>query len=263
MARLQNKVAVVTASAMGVGEGIARLLASEGARVIISDIADEAGQAIAADIVASGAQAIYQRCDVSVESDCRALIDRTAAEYGRVDVLVNVAGLTTRGHIEDTTVELWDRLFAVNVRGAFILMQQAVKYMKSQFEREQRGGSIINIGSVNAYIGEPKLTAYSATKGALMTLTKNTAAYLSRYRIRVNQLNIGWTLTPTEHKIKLAEGKGENWLDEAVRTRPFGRLLLPRDIALAAIYFASDESECVTGTVMDVEQYPVGGPPNW
>ncbi|HWQ36850.1 MAG TPA: oxidoreductase [Blastocatellia bacterium] len=263
MARLQNKVAVVTASAMGIGEGIARLFADEGAKVVISDIADEAGQAVAAGIVASGAQAIYQHCDVAVESDCRALIDRAVAEYGRIDVLANVAGLSTRGDIENTSVELWDRLFAVNVRGAFILMQQAVKYMKPQFEREQRGGSIINIGSVNAYIGEPKLMAYSATKGALMTLTKNTAAYLNRYRIRVNQINPGWTLTPNEHRVKLAEGKGENWVEEAVRTRPFGRLLLPGDIALAAIYFASDESECVTGTVMDLEQYPVGGPPNW
>lgn len=263
MNRMQHKVAVVTASAMGIGEGIARLFADEGARVVISDIADAAGQAVAADIAARGGQAIYQRCDVAVESDCRALIDRAVQEWGRLDVLVNVAGLTTRGHIEDTTVELWDRLFAVNVRGAFILMQQAVKYMKPQFKREQRGGSIINIGSVNAYIGEPKLMAYSATKGALMTLTKNTAADLSRYRIRVNQINPGWTLTPTEHNIKLAEGKGEDWLDEAVDTRPFGRLLLPRDIALAAIYLASDESECVTGTVMDLEQYPVGAPPNW
>lgn len=263
MARLQSKVAVVTASAMGIGEGIARLFADEGAQVVISDIADEAGRAVAADIAASGGQAIYQHCDVAVESDCRALIDRAVAEYGRIDVLVNVAGLTTRGDIENTTVELWDRLFAVNVRGAFILMQQAVKYMKPQFEREQRGGSIINIGSVNAYIGEPKLMAYSATKGALMTLTKNTAAYLNQYRIRVNQINPGWTLTPNERRVKLAEGKGENWIDEAVSTRPFGRLLLPGDIALAVIYFASDESECVTGTVMDLEQYPVGGPPNW
>lgn len=263
MTRMQNKVAVITASAAGIGEGIARLFASEGARVVISDINDEAGQSVAADILSNGGQAIYQRCDVAVENDCRALIDRAVTEWGRLDVLANVAGLSTRSTIEDTTVELWDRLFAINTRGPFLLMQQAVKYMKAQFEQEQYGGSIINIGSVNAYIGEPKLMAYSATKGALMNLTKNTASYLTRYRIRVNQLNIGWTLTPNEHQVKLAEGKGENWLEEAVKTRPFGRLLLPKDIALAAIYFASDESECVSGTVMDLEQHPVGAPPNW
>jgi NAD(P)-dependent dehydrogenase (short-subunit alcohol dehydrogenase family) len=105
--------------------------------------------------------------------------------------------------------------------------------------------------------------AYSASKGALMTLTRNTASYLGQYRIRVNQLNVGWTLTPAEHAVKLKEGKGEDWLKEAVRTRPFGRLLMPRDIALAAVYFASDESESVSGSVLDIEQHPVGAPPNW
>jgi NAD(P)-dependent dehydrogenase (short-subunit alcohol dehydrogenase family) len=263
MPRLPDKVAVITASAAGVGEGFARLFAEEGARVLVSDINDEAGQKVAAEIAEAGGQAIYQHCNVAVEADCRTLIDRAISEWGRIDVLANVAGISTRSNIENTTVELWDRLFAINVRGAFLCMQQAVKYMKEQFTREARGGSIINLGSVNAYIGEPKLMAYSASKGALMTLTKNTASYLNQYRIRVNQLNIGWTLTPVEHQMKLAEGKGENWLEEAVGTRPFGRLFLPRDIALAALYFASDESECVTGTIMDVEQYPVGAPPNW
>jgi NAD(P)-dependent dehydrogenase (short-subunit alcohol dehydrogenase family) len=176
---------------------------------------------------------------------------------GRLDVLVNNAGISTRGTVEDTTAETWDDVFAVNVRGPFLCTQQAVTHMK------KRGGSIVNIGSVNAYIGEPKLSAYSASKGALMTFTRNSASHLGRYRIRVNQINPGWTLTPNEHRYKLEEGKGEGWAEEAVRTRPFGRLLTPRDIALAAVYFASDESACVTGSVLDLEQYPVGAPPNW
>src|SRR4029450_9908768 len=189
--------------------------------------------------------------DVSVEADCRALIDRTIEAYGRIDVLVNNVGLSTRGTIENTTVELWDQLFAVNVRSAFICMQQAVRYMK-----ERQRGAIVNIGSGKANIGEPKPLAYSATKGALMTLTKNTASYLNRYRIRVNQLNVGWTLTPNENRVKIEEeGKGPDWVEAAVKTRPFGRLLLPRDIALAALYLASDESACVTGSVLDLEQH--------
>jgi len=129
--------------------------------------------------------------------------------------------------------------------------------------RARGGGSVVNIGSVNAYIGEPKLGAYSVSKGGLMTLTKNAAASLNRYRIRVNVINAGWTLTEGEHRVKRLEGKGEDWVAEALRTRPFGRLLEPRDIAYAAAYFASDESACVTGAVMDLEQYPVGAPPNW
>jgi NAD(P)-dependent dehydrogenase (short-subunit alcohol dehydrogenase family) len=259
MNRLKDKVAVVTGSGAGMGEGMVRLFAEEGAAVVVSGRDEEKGKAVAAEIVAQGAQAVFIRADVVVEADCRALIDKTVERYGRIDALVNNVGLSTRGTIEDTTVELWDKLFATNVRSAFICMQQAVKYMK---ERNQ--GSIINIGSVNAYIGEPKLTAYSATKGAMMTLTKNTASYLNRYRIRVNQLNVGWTLTPNERRVKtVEEGRGEDWLEEAVKTRPWGRLLLPRDIAMAALYFASDESEVVTGSVLDLEQYPVGGPPNW
>ncbi len=258
MNRLQNKVAVITGSGAGMGEGIARLFANEGARIVVSDIDEARGATIAESIVRENGQAVFQRADVSSEAECRALIDATVSVYGRIDVLVNNAGITTRGTIEDTSVELWDRIFAVNVRGAFVCTQQAVRFMK-----EQQSGSIINIGSVNAYIGEPKLMAYSASKGALMTLTKNNASYLNRYRIRVNQINPGWTLTPTEHQIKLAEGKDENWAEEATQTRPFGRLLVPLDIAHATLYFASDESECITGSVLDLEQYPVGAPPNW
>ncbi|HEX5084467.1 MAG TPA: SDR family oxidoreductase [Blastocatellia bacterium] len=259
MNRLKDKIAVVTGSGAGMGEGMVRLFAEEGARIVVSGRDEEKGQAVAAEIAAAGAQAVFIRADVSVEADCRALIDKTVERFGGIDVLVNNVGLSTRGTIEDTTVELWDKLFATNVRSAFICMQQAVKYMK-----ERRQGSIINIGSVNAYIGEPKLTAYSATKGAMMTLTKNTASYLNRYRIRVNQLNVGWTLTPNERRVKtVEEGKGEDWLEEAVRTRPWGRLLSPRDVAMAALYFASDESELITGSVLDMEQYPVGAPPNW
>lgn len=240
------------------GEGIARLFASEGGSVVVSDKDEASAKAVAASIEKEGGRAISQRADISVEADCRALIARAVETYGRIDVLVNNAAINTRGNIENTSAELWDQIFATNVRGAFICMREAVTHMK-----QRRSGSIINIGSINAYIGEPKLLAYSASKGALMTLTKNAASYLNQYGIRVNQINPGWTLTPNEQRVKIAEGKGEDWLEQAVRTRPFGRLLYPRDVALAALYFASDDSQCVTGSVLDLEQYPVGAPPNW
>lgn len=258
MSKLIHRVAVVTGSSSGIGEGIARLFAAEGAAVVVSGRDQTKGEQVAQSMVEAGGRAVFQRAEMRSEADCRALVDAAVKQFGRIDVLVNSAGLSTRGDIADTSVELWDELFEINARAPFICMQQAYRYMK-----EQRGGSIINIGSVNAYIGEPKLLAYSATKGALMTLTKNAASSLNRFRIRVNQLNVGWTLTPYEHQIKLKEGKGENWAEEAERSRPFGRLLRPHDIAYAALYFASDESECVTGSVLDLEQYPVGAPPNF
>ncbi len=259
MERLKDRVAVVTGSGSGLGEGIARLFASEGGQVVVSGRDENKPRAVADDINSNGGRAIWIRADVEHEADCRNLIDETVSRLGSIDVLVNTVGWSMRGNIEDTTVAEWDRVFALNVRSSFICAQQAVKYMK-----ERNYGSIINIGSVNAYIGEPKLMAYSASKGALMTLTKNLASYLNRYRIRVNQLNVGWTLTPNEHRIKVEEeGKSENWIEEAVRTRPWGRLLSPRDIAWAALYFASEESELITGSILDMEQYPVGAPPNW
>src|SRR5262245_17882014 len=126
MNRLKDKIAVITGSGSGLGEGIARLFAEEGARVVISDRNEESGQAVATSIP----DAIFQRADVSREADCRALIDRAVEHFGQIDVLVNTVGWSMRGTLEDTTVEQWDGVFAVNVRSSFICTQQAVKYMK-------------------------------------------------------------------------------------------------------------------------------------
>ncbi len=256
MGRLDDRIAVVSGSGTGIGEGIARCFAEEGARVVISDRSG-AGVKVAENLKETGHDALYIKADIAEEKDCRELVDKSVEHFGRIDVLVNTVGLSQRGTIENTDVDEWDLVFRVNVRGAFISSQQAVRYMK-----ERQRGSIINVGSVNAYIGEPKLLAYSAAKGALMTFTKNAASYLNRYRIRMNVLNVGWTLTPNENRVKMEEeGKGADWIKEAEKTRPWGRLLLPKDIGAAALYFASDESECITGSVLDLEQYPVGAPP--
>ena len=256
MGRLDDRIAVVSGSGTGIGEGIVRRFADEGARVVISDRSG-AGIKVAEELKGAGHDALYIKADIAEEKDCRHLVDKAVEHFGRIDVLVNTVGLSRRGTIEDTDVDEWDLVFRVNVRGAFISSQQAVRHMK-----ERQRGSIVNIGSVNAYIGEPKLLAYSAAKGALMTFTKNAASYLNRYRIRMNVLNVGWTLTPNENRVKMEEErKGPEWIKEAEETRPWGRLLLPKDIGAAAVYFASDESECITGSVLDLEQYPVGAPP--
>jgi NAD(P)-dependent dehydrogenase (short-subunit alcohol dehydrogenase family) len=258
MPTLTDRVAVVTGSTSGIGRGIALHFAQLGAAVVVHGTNTAHGDAVVTAIREAGGRALFIPADLSDTDDCQSIIRTAAREFGRVDILVNNAGDVSRGTIETVPLALWDRILAVNLRAPFILMQAVIPHM-----RARGGGSIVNIGSVNAYIGEPKLCPYSVSKGGLMTLTKNAAAFLNQYRIRVNQLNVGWTLTEGEHRVKLLEGKGEGWLEDAVRTRPFGRLLEPQDIAYAAAYFASDESACITGSVMDMEQYPVGAPPNW
>jgi len=130
--------------------------------------------------------------------------------------------------------------------------------------RARGGGSVVNIGSINAYVGMAALGPYSVSKGALMTLTRNAAQTLGAHRIRVNQLNVGWTLTEGEDKVKREqEGQPANWAELAGKTRAFGRILLPIDIAKAAAFFASDESALITGSVLDVEQFAIGAPGTW
>ncbi len=254
--RLAGKVGLVTGSTSGIGAGIARELAQEGARVVITGRSEAAGQQAIDTLVEDGVprdRLSFHPADLSNVEQCAALIAHAREIFGGLDILVNNAGDFTRGSLEDTTVELWDWHMAVNVRAPFVLIQAAVPLM-----RERGGGSIVNIGSVNAYVGDPRLLSYSVSKGALMTFTKNVAQQVNKYRIRVNQLNVGWTSTEGEHKVQVQETGREDWLDKAVESRPFGRLLLPRDIAKAALYFASDDSALVTGSVLDLEQYPVG-----
>ena len=255
---LAGKVALVTGSTSGIGRGIAIRLASLGARIAVHG-RDEAGarQTLAA-IAQAGGEADWHRADLADAEACRGLVAFAVERFGALDVLVNNAALTTRGDIEHVPLDVVDSILAVNLRAPLLLIQAAIPHL-----RARGGGAVVNIGSVNAYVGEPKLCAYSVSKGGLMTLTKNAAATLNRDRIRVNQINVGWTLTEGEHKVKLLEGKGEDWLADAEATRPWGRLLSPDDVANAVEYFVTDRSALVTGSVLDLEQYPVGAPPNW
>jgi NAD(P)-dependent dehydrogenase (short-subunit alcohol dehydrogenase family) len=255
---LAGKVAIVTGSTSGIGRGIAEHFAGLGSNVLVHGLDRADGLETVRRVNAAGREAEYFDGDLRNEEVCRGLIRFAVERFGGLDILVNNAGDVGRGDVEHIPVERWDAIMAVNLRAPFILIQESIAPM-----RARGGGSIINIGSLLAYVGEPKLGAYSVSKGGLMTLTKNAASLLNRDRIRVNQINVGWTLTEGERRVKREqEGKGEEWLAEAIATRPFGRLLLPLDIAYAAAYFASSESECVTGSVLDLEQYPAGAMPN-
>jgi NAD(P)-dependent dehydrogenase (short-subunit alcohol dehydrogenase family) len=251
---LTDKVAIVTGATSGIGRGIAEHFARLGSHIVVHGRDRDDGLETVRRVEAVGCNAEYFDGDLTSEETCRGLIRFAVQRFGGLDILVNNAGDTGRGDLEHISVDRFDTIMAVNLRAPFILLQESIAPM-----RARGGGSVINIGSMLAYVGEPKLGAYSVSKGGLMTLTKNAAALLNRDRIRVNQINVGWTLTEGERRVKREqEGKGDEWLGEAIATRPFGRLLAPLDIAYAAAYFASNESECVTGSVLDLEQYPSG-----
>jgi NAD(P)-dependent dehydrogenase (short-subunit alcohol dehydrogenase family) len=253
---LAGQVAVVTGSTQGIGGGIALKLAEAGARILVHGRESQraGGEKIVAAIEAAGSQGVLVTGDLCEESHCRSIVRSALSRFGRVDILVNNAAVVHRGTIEDTSTELWDEIFAVNIRAPFLLCQESVRHMK-----ERRSGCIVNIGSVNAHCGLRKLLPYSSSKGAMMTFSKNLANYLTQYRIRVNQINPGWVLTEGERVVvSVIEGKGENWLEEAVKSRPFGRLLLPDDIANAVLFFATNE--LISGAVLDYEQLPFGAP---
>ena len=257
MASLKGKIALVTGSTSGIGKGIAAHFLSIGASVVVHG-PDLAGAKSAADAMRSGGDVDAVAGDLRNVDACRQIVRDVVSRRGGIDILINNAATTARASIEDATVEQWDTIMSVNLRAPFLLMQEAVRSMKTR-----GGGSIVNIGSINAYVGLPQLGPYSVSKGGLMTMTKNAAMALGRYRVRVNQLNVGWTLTEGEEAVQRSDGKGPDWLKEASATRPFGRLLLPADIAMAAAYFASDDSAVVSGAVVDIEQFPLGGLEPW
>jgi NAD(P)-dependent dehydrogenase (short-subunit alcohol dehydrogenase family) len=257
MASLKGKIALVTGSTSGIGKGIAAHFLSLGASVVVHG-PDLASAASTADSMRSAGDVDAVAGDLSGVDACRQVIGDVVQRRGGIDILVNNAATVARAALENATVEQWDIIMAVNLRAPFLLLQEAVRSMKTR-----GGGSIVNIGSINAYVGLPQLGPYSVSKGGLMTMTKNAALALGRYRIRVNQLNVGWTLTEGEEAVQRSDGKGPGWLQDANATRPFGRLLLPADIAHAAAYFASDDSAVVSGAVIDVEQFPLGGLEPW
>lgn len=249
--RVKGKVAIVTGSTSGVGAGVAIRLAAEGASVTVSGRNEEAGNRVAAQIREAGGTTIYVRTDLTRENDCRNLVEQTVAAFGKLDILVNNAGIFPRGTLETTTAELWDSIFAVNARGPFFCCKYAIPHMQAQ-----KSGSIINVGSGNGYCGAPNLLAYSASKGALLTMTRNLARAYARDHIRVNWLTTGWVLTEGEVAVHALEGRSKEWLIEAGAQQPFGRLMTPEDIANGVLFLASDEAEFVSAAELPV----AGGP---
>jgi NAD(P)-dependent dehydrogenase (short-subunit alcohol dehydrogenase family) len=253
--RLKDKVILVTGSTSGIGEGMVRLFAREGARVIVHGMnIDDAAQG-AAEIKKSGGQAEHVAGLLEDAEVPARVIDEAGKKWGRLDALVNNAATVKRGNLDNTDAAEFDRVISINLRAPFLLIKAAMAWF-----RKQGGGRVLNIGSVNAYCGERNLLAYSISKGGLATLTRNLADAHGAEGLRVHQFNVGWTLTKNEYATKINDGLPEDWPSKLPRTyAPSGRLLSPEDIAWAAVYFLSDEAPLVNGAVLDFEQFPVVG----
>jgi len=255
---MSGRVAVVTGGTQGLGAAIARTLAARGAAgLVICGRNAGKGEAQARTIESeTGCRTVFVAADLADVEACRAVVAAADHAFGRVDSLVNAAGVTDRGTILDTDPTLFDAIFAVNVRAPFFLMQDSIRIMK----REGIAGTIVNICAMSARAGQPFIAAYCASKGALATLTRNTAYALLRNRIRVNGLNIGWMASDGEDRImRTYHGAQEGWQEAAGRALPFGRLIDPDEVARAVAFLCTDESGLMTGSVIEYDQSIWGG----
>ena len=242
--RLEGKVALITGAARGQGAAEARLFAQEGAKVILADVSDPEGIAVAAEIAEAGGDAIYVHLDVTDESQWDAAVQSAVTSFGKLDILVNNAGIWRRGHVMETSLEQWDDIMDVNAKGVFLGTKSAIPEM-----RKAGGGSIVNISSTAGLVGSKTSSAYSASKGAVRIFSKSTAIQYASEGIRANSIHPGPIDTDMGDQV---------WPDSTSREASISRTALSRigtaqDIAYGALYLASDESSFVTGSELVID----------
>jgi len=253
---LRDRVVLISGGTQGLGAAIARTAAREGALVAVTGRRREPGEALAAELVAAGARALFVQADVGDVTQARACVTAAITRFGRVDSLVNAAGLTSRGTLLDTTPDLFDAHIAVNLKGPFFLMQAVVADLVAR----KAPGTIVNIISTSEHGGQPYLAPYVAAKAGLAGLTRN-AAHAHRWdKIRINGLDIGWTDTEGEDATQRRfHGAGDDWRAKAGASLPMGKLGQVDEIADFVVFLLSDRSGVVTGSVIDWDQNVLGG----
>ena len=242
--RLENKVALISGGARGIGAVNAKLFASEGARVVIGDVLEEEGRRTESEINETGSECLFVKLDVTSESDWQQAVAATAARFGKLDVLLNNAGIFRTRRVEDTSSEEWDQVMDINAKGVFLGTKHAIPEM-----RKAGGGSIINISSVAGLVGSHDASVYNASKGSVRILTKTAAVQYAKDGIRANSIHPGTIETLMTAPLLAEEA---NRQDRMART-PLGRLGTPEDVAYVALYLASDESSYVTGSELVVD----------
>ncbi|MEM7696893.1 MAG: SDR family oxidoreductase [Verrucomicrobiota bacterium] len=251
--RLEGKSIIVTGSCTGIGKAIAKRCVAEGAHVVIHGLEHDWADQVVAEIGSDRAVALVRNI---TEADCpKALVKLAVDCFGKLDAVVNNAAAVTASNLESTDLGLFREVLEVNTLAPYALIREALPHLQAT------RGNVLNIGSVNAWSGEPNLLAYSVSKGALMTLTRNLGDSLMReHGVRINQINPGWVLTENEAKRKREQGLRDDWYADLPEVyAPSGRILSPEEIAAAAVYWVSDECGPVSGQVVDLEQYPMIG----
>lgn len=251
--RLKDKVIIVTGSTTGIGKAIAKRCVAEGAKVVIHGLEQDLGEEVLAEIGTE--HAVFHQEDITSETCPDNLVNLAVKTFGKIDAVVNNAALVIASDIHNTDRAFFQKVLDINTIAPFLLIQKALpELIKSK-------GCVLNIGSINAWSGEPNLLAYSVSKGALMTLTGNLGDSLMReYGVRVNQINPGWVLTERESERKKLHGLSDTWYEELPSIiAPSGRILRPEEIAAACIFWLSDESGPVSGQVLTLEQHPMIG----
>ena len=242
--RVEGKVALVSGGARGIGAATAKLLAQEGAAVVLADVLEVEGRGTEAEIGEAGGRATFMRLDVTSEENWQQVIDATVATYGKLDVVVNNAGISGRSAVAETDVETWDRVMEVNGKGVFLGTKAAIPEL-----RKAGGGSIINISSIYGIVGSETSAAYHASKGAVRIFTKSAAIQYAGEGIRVNSVHPGFVdspMTASSHALPEVH-------DLRVGRTPLGRMGTPEDIAAGILYLASDESSFVTGSELVID----------
>jgi NAD(P)-dependent dehydrogenase (short-subunit alcohol dehydrogenase family) len=248
MGRLAGKVALVTGGSKGIGEAAVRLFAAEGARVVFCGRDAGPGSTLERELLDAGAGVLFQCADVTDENAVKALIKASLDRFGRLDVVMNNAGITATGTIETTDAGTWRRLLEGNVTSMFLVCKHAIPAL-----RASGGGSIINLGSTYGVVGVPGSGAYAVTKAAAISLTRTLALELAKENIRVNALCPGATATPMNIEWAESTGDPDGALGSLIARHPIGRLASPEEQARAALFLASDDSSYMTGHAMLVD----------
>jgi NAD(P)-dependent dehydrogenase (short-subunit alcohol dehydrogenase family) len=249
--RLKDKVIIVTGGTSGIGAAIATAAIREGAKILVHGINEEEGRAT---VDRLGANAILCLADLADDSAPEVIVDAALKAFGKIDGVVNNAAIFGGTNISEQEIEHFRRMMQINLTAPLFLIKAAFEELKKS------GGSVLNIGSINAHAGESKLLAYSISKGGMATMTRNLANANGVHGVRVNQINPGWVLTEREYKDKIAQGLKPSWPQDLTRVEiPFGVMTTPEQMGEAAIYWLSDESKPFTGSVVDLEQFSIIG----